>query len=167
MRNLGALPVFVRAGGLAVAVILFVIGILSDTAWDEMVGFGLAIVAIVMFFDTLHHRRGKGAIVKMAALAAAALFFVLAAIVDSGNVFDMLALGFIFLALSVIADHLTDFAAVRAALAAAADHQEAAAPAAAAATAPAASEAGAKCAKCGEPLRADERFCTACGTARA
>ena len=174
MRNLGALTVFARAGGLAVAVVLFVIAIFSDSAWQELSGIGLAMVAIVMFFDALRRRRGAGALVKLVALAAAALFFVLAALVNTSNSLDMFALGFILLTLSVIADHLTDFAAVRAALAAAADHQEASSPAAAAAPAPtppapapAATEAAGKCAKCGEPLKADERFCTSCGAARA
>jgi hypothetical protein len=161
-----------RALGLAAAILLFVIAIFSDSSWKDLVGWGLAIVSLVLVVDELSGAdlRGKvpaggkvdrwRTLAKAVSFAAAAFFFFIGAIVDDATTW--FALGFLSIAAAVTVDHLADFAVLGDVVQDLADRD---APAAAAPATPAAP--AYTCAKCGTGMTADQKFCPSCGAARA
>jgi chromate transport protein ChrA len=149
--------VLARVVGLTVAVILFVVAALSDSSWQKLSGFGLAIVALAMLVDTFyrHTDHYTHALLRAFGLGLSTLFFFLAAVVSASNALHLFAMAFVGLALAAIADHIPDFEQALKGL-------RSARPQPAAPPTPVANV----CAHCGHPLEGAERFCTACGTPR-
>jgi hypothetical protein len=163
----------VRALGLAAAIVLFVIAIFTDSHWLDLIGWGLAIVSLVLVVDEvsgsdLRQKVPAGGkvdrrrlVAKTAAFALATVVFFIGAIVDDPTAWY--ALGFLAIAAAVTFDHLADFAVLGDVIEDLTD-RPAPAPVAAAAATPAG---GYTCAKCGHQLDAQQKFCPNCGTPRA